>query len=171
MSGNYGLVNCPGVAEPAVRTETADGCGNIVIFRRSYIAKVLFVKCFIKRSFLFLSVVPCFVTCLSWLQCAHTAQCHPKGQPDWNYFNSFLLWTWCRVMPTVIGAAWIFMGSMSINGGHWGPCWFSPSSPEQLPLFGKGSLIAHVPLSPRLLLLLTPVLTLVDADYLKSSPF
>ena len=55
---------------------------------------------------------------VSCLQCTHVMQCDPKGQPDWNYFNSILLWTWCTAMPTVIGAAWIFMCAASISGGR-----------------------------------------------------
>jgi len=100
--------------------------GIFVKFRRSYVAKDAICEVHHEAYFSLLVSVQHESTgesCasllgVSCLQCTHVMRCDPKGQPDWNYFNSILLWTWCSAMLTVIGAAWIFICAASISGGR-----------------------------------------------------
>jgi len=127
-------VNCPDFAGSAFHAKTTDGnrhvtkgLGLLWNFDARTLRRTLYVKHIMKLSFLFFwslhstrvrAESRASLLGVSCLQCTHVMQCDPKGQPDWNYFNSILLWTWCSALPTVIGAAWIFMCVASINGGR-----------------------------------------------------
>lgn len=126
-------VNCPDVAGFAVHTETTDGHRHVTTglgllwnFDALNVAKDAVCEVHHEACFSLLDSVQRESTgesCasllgVSCLQCTHIMRCNPKGQLDWNYFNSILLWTWCSAMLTVIGAAWIFICAASISGGR-----------------------------------------------------